>query len=299
MKKFIAIMLLSSFYSFAFGMIKGYDKIWMFQKYYLVLEYNSKDNPITANAYYDYDIYAYSINETEKKNGYTYDKVEIDLWQLDANEFSFEDLAIKKKKPVVMLPQIVLIREKNNCWYAEYDSYAAVANEFYNLEEENISLPIPDENNEILLYDFNDMANVCKANGEHYRIRNISETTTEDNKVRKVFNLTCGLTVVEGIGCINSPEHLIFWQLTDNTSVYATQSLGKSIFEMNCCSYAENESWVYINNLPAEPLFEMNITNTTTQIPTITNGLFDIVGRRLTERPKQGIFIENGRKIVK
>ena len=70
------------------------------------------------------------------------------------------------------------------------------------------------EDGELVLYDF-----TMKV-GDRFRhvdghedivVESIDKITTKDGTERKVFRLTGGLTVIEGIGCVNSPGALLFY----------------------------------------------------------------------------------------
>ena len=153
---------------------------------------------------------------------------------------------------------------------------------------------------DVVLYDFS--LNV----GERYPCRGdvtveeISQMTTRDGISRKLFRLSNGLEILEGLGCLNSRYGVFAYQndpgsdVRDKERVFSRKDNTTSEFGM--LSFLKYGSG-------SEPIFvigdvKLDITPIRTECEKNTL-IHDLQGRRLNGIPQKGIYIQNGKKIVK
>ena len=143
----------------------------------------------------------------------------------------------------------------------------------------------------LLLYDFTlGVGDRYPCKGEVY-VKDTGTLTTRDGISRKTLLLTNGLVIVEGIGCINSPLGLFAYQNTEEGQALDTKgtlaSFGYVNKEGGIDSVYENGDMVLDNILP-HPKGDI-----------LTKAIHDLQGRRLNGIPQKGVYIQNGRKMVK
>ena len=190
----------------------------------------------------------------------------------------------------------VYVREANGIVYADYESYANAA------KEQGYNEPCPykkTDDGEIILYDF-----TLKA-GDKYPtapevdpifVNDIKAITTLDGIERKLFCLSNGLDILEGIGCINSRALLVHYLYSTAPRYYLWSDWDVNSYVLFLCEYKRNNNSIYYNNSP----------NTTTSIERIHKDMnylhrpiyFDLQGRRLTQKPTKGVYIQDGKKVM-
>ena len=118
-----------------------------------------------------------------------------------------------------MLVNPVGVREAAGRIYADYESYTNLTNRLLNFEELKGEIPFKlTEEGEYLLYDFTlqkgDVYPVADGQPQII-VDDVSTIMTLDNKTRKLFTLSNGLKIIEGIGCINSKGRLLHYLFND------------------------------------------------------------------------------------
>ena len=146
-------------------------------------------------------------------------------------------------------------------------------------------VPMSIDSTEVVLYDFS--LNI----GERYPfvtdvvVTDTAIITTLDGRERKLLCLSNGRKLIEGIGCINSSGGVGFYQKVD----------AKYDDQINLTEFYVDGQLVYTPEVlsglpivPASPASKSSNLN-----------LLDLSGRRLAAPPAKGMYIENGRKIMK
>ena len=149
------------------------------------------------------------------------------------------------------------------------------------------------ENGELLIYDFTvkkgDRYPTSPEYGDVY-VSDVESVVTEDGITRKLFLLSNGIRILEGIGCINTG--LLLHYLYDQTSIAHYFQMGGINVELY--TYNDGEKVVY----------KITDFRTTTEVRPRMNkeddfsNIFDLQGRRLSEMPQRGLYIRNGKKFV-
>ena len=243
--------------------------------WYYWMTYNLHDGMVN----HDYFM-AYGVHGTMELNGrnyytmYWFSRAQIDLAG-DAYALEFP----------------IGVREADGKVYADYDSYNDAA------KEQGYNEPCPYEqtgDGEIILYDF-----TLKA-GDKYPtssevapiyVNDIKTITTLDGIERKSFYLSNGLEIIEGIGCINSRALLVHYLYSTAPRYYLWSDWDVNSYELFLCEYKRDNISIY-----------SKVPNTNTSIERIHKLhhpiYFDLQGRRLTQKPAKGVYIQDGKKVV-
>lgn len=176
---------------------------------------------------------------------------------------------------------IVLLREEGGKVYAERDSYTQFITNNNIFEAESPFFSSPE--GEHLLYDFTlNEGDTYPMNG-NVTVSKIMKITSYDNIERRVFFLSNGMEIIEGIGCRNSLGELIGYQ-----SSVATQR-ENGIIRGELISYDDYD--VYID-------FPLGITISSNENEVLQ--IYDLSGRCVSPSSAlKGVYIQNGKKVVK
>lgn len=193
-------------------------------------------------------------------------------------------VAIKKARENVSIDEperaIVLLREEGGKVYAERNSYSQFLADNNIFEVESPFFSSPD--GEHLLYDFTlNEGDKYPMNG-NVTVSKITKITTYDNIERRVFFLSNGMEIIEGIGCRNSLGELIGYQ-----SSVATRRENE-IIRGELMSYDDYNVYYDFPLGMIIPSSENKVLQT-----------YDLSGRRVSpsSAPK-GVYLKGGRKIM-
>ena len=151
---------------------------------------------------------------------------------------------------------------------------------------------------DVVLYDFTlGVGDRYPCKGEVY-VSGVSHMTTRDSVERKVLFLSNGLEIVEGIGCLNSPDGPFAYQ--NSSGCEPLRVVGMELGNQNAATasllsfrkYGEGTDPIYIKGDELAGIRMPIVVNTS------NNSLYDLTGRRLMSPPTRGIFIQNGRKYI-
>ena len=175
---------------------------------------------------------------------------------------------------------IVLLREEGGKIYAERNSYSQFLADNNIFEVESPFFSSPD--GEHLLYDFTLNEGATYPMNGNVTVSKVTKITTYDNIERRVFFLSNGMEIIEGIGCRNSLGELIGYQ-----SSVATKRENE-IIRGELISYDDYDVYIDFPLGVKSPINEKEVLQT-----------YDLSGRRVSpsSAPK-GVYIKGGRKIV-
>lgn len=192
----------------------------------------------------------------------------------------------------------LLVRRENGCVYADYQDYLKYISHGEDFLEGSHANPdyIPyhrTNDGEIILYDYNMKIGdkYCSVDGyEDISVVEKDVVTFEDGAPRRRLKLSNNLILIEGIGCINSNGMLLDYLNPSNE--YANNFTYLS--EAYCL-----DTRIYKNSL--YKVFDMQ-NNRITQLTGKLNmkaPLFDLQGRPVQGSPKHGVYIQNGKKVMR
>lgn len=151
---------------------------------------------------------------------------------------------------------------------------------------------------DVVLYDFTlEVGDRYPCKGEVY-VSEVSHMTTRDGVERKVLFLSNGLEIVEGIGCLNSPDGPFAYQNSSGCESMKVSGLRHENGETPTASllslrkYGEGTDPIYVKGDELTSILQNSI------IKRNNSKLYDLQGRRLTHPTTSGIYIQNGRKYV-
>lgn len=251
-----------------------------------------------------FGMFYYELDESDTiVAGKSYRKMRVDYWPFGANSHNWMDgddactIVYKSSKdgneklPTV---PVLLLREESGKVYVLRRSY----DEFMEWFGNEIYCPtIYHEANfgdDQLLYDFTLNIGDIYPMSCDTRVTGVEEVTTQDGFVRKLFTLSNGMEILEGVGCVDCAGQLIGYQSLDKKQVSKS---GNSV-------YLSYSAYYYPDGIDGEAiLFEWN-PNTVEGMCFGKDGVghaatYDLQGRRVTGTPQRGIYIRNGRKYVK
>ena len=181
--------------------------------------------------------------------------------------------------------------------YLEYMSKA-----FPGIDMEDVFTELAYYPLDVVLYDFSlNVGDRYPCRGE-VTVEGISEMTTRDGISRKLFHLSNGLLLLEGVGCLNSRYGVFGYQNdpgTDEGGMAAQSSQSEEPADgaiLSFLKYGENTDPVYLQGD-----WEMGIVKVTEQKQ--ANGvIYDLQGRKVGTNPsaqlKKGIYIIGGKKAI-
>jgi hypothetical protein len=153
---------------------------------------------------------------------------------------------------------------------------------------------------EYLIYDFT--LNVGDTFGTNGTIVDwVDEVVTDDGVSRKLFVLSSGHEILEGIGCLYSMGELVNY-----LSEPVLQSNIYDGFNYTYLSdFSEGEKLVYTNSKDAADQYVMTVRPISGKSSSADSSLYDLSGRKLPSlqggvggRLHKGVYIQNGKKIV-
>ena len=184
-----------------------------------------------------------------------------------------------------------LLLSLSDKWYAKRNSYMEYVRSI--LPEGSAIFEEPAHwQDEVVLYDFS------LNEGDRYpcvgdvTVSSVSSFTTRDGVCRRMLHLSNGLAILEGVGCLNSRYGPFAYQNdpgVDAPYVDGDSSCG-SVLSFR--KYGSDTAPIYIKGD-----LELGISE-------IANGfkddgkIFDLQGRMMPNKPKKGIYIQDGRKWV-
>ena len=152
---------------------------------------------------------------------------------------------------------------------------------------------------DVVLYDFTlDVGDRYPCRGE-VTVEEISWMTTRDGISRKLFRLSNGLLLLEGVGCLNSRYGVFGYQndpgINGESEVAQAPQSNEPPADNTILSflkYGDNTEPVYILGD-----WEMGVEKVEKSITT-SSDIYDLEGRRLNGTPRKGVYIQNGKKRV-
>ena len=193
----------------------------------------------------------------------------------------------------------LFIRRADGRVYADYNDYLAFISQDWEkwgrsyADTNYIPYHLTDDG-EIILYDYNMEVGDKYRSVEGYDDVSVASkdmVTLEDGKPHRRLTLSNGLILIEGIGCINSNGMLLDY--LNPASKYASRF---TYLDWACYNTVVNV--VYRNTA-----FKVGVTKVNNirepQVSNIHIPTFDLQGRRLNAEPKHGVYIRNGKKVVK
>ena len=188
------------------------------------------------------------------------------------------------------------VREESGKVYAYYKDYENVEKRLRDMGyfKADASPYLLTDDSEVLLYDFNlKEGDIYPTSAEFgtitvYRIEVIK---TDDGVNRKLFTLSNGIMILEGVGCLNTDD-VIFYLYDHHTPLEELD--GYYVL----CSYMKDGKVVYhadefTGGIPNR------LRSTANKASSTSTALFDLQGRRLNAVPARGMYIKDGKKYVK
>ena len=220
----------------------------------------------------------YSISDSIEKDGQKYYKLTHEVLDVAAKPGTGQ----KNKTPVENFS--LIIREENGKIYAD-------AEEFQSLYGDDSCMLYEQIGNEFLIYDFT-LKEGDSFGADDLFVDRIDVVETMDGLKRKLFVLSSGHEVLEGIGCLFSAGELINYLASppvEETSIgWKYAFLG---------SVVKNGDVIYgISSADADML----VTNIKPQqIGLFDSSVYDFSGRRVKNGElHKGVYIQNGKKFV-
>jgi hypothetical protein len=187
------------------------------------------------------------------------------------------------------------VREESGKVYAYQKDYASVEKRLRDVEyfKTDVSPYLLTEDDEVILYDFTlkegDTYPTSPEFGPIF-VNSIEVIRTADGADRKLFTLSNGIKILEGVGCLNTDD-VIFYLYDHHTffedgdgyyTLWSYTKDGNIIYHVDDYTDTLNDLRSIINKTPSNP-----------------SSLFDLQGRRLNAVPARGLYIKDGRKYVK
>ena len=185
---------------------------------------------------------------------------------------------------------VISLREENGRVLVPKEQYISLMQSLYP-EMAEPYLPISDSEDELLLYDFTLHEGDLYPCKNHPWITKVTTIQTTDGISHKVFFLSNGYIIIEGIGCINSLGTLVLYQNHDIEYVADNYRLSAELIEYG---------------LLIEPYIISNVIDNSVDIISIhksqlpNSQWYDLSGRRVSPSSVlKGVFIKGGKKVVK
>ena len=213
--------------------------------------------------------------------------------------YQIELLYIENGEFVYSLFDPVGVREEDGKVYLLYEDYMKIQTWLQSINRLK-DVPIPYlqmSENELLFYDFTlkvgDKYPTSASYGDIY-VEKVETVVSEDMQKRKLFTLTNGLQILEGIGCLNSKNQylgfaLLHYLYPPEAWVYNDQIDNNRLYE-----YKKDDQIVYRGyEVPT------NVNHPFGSHPSSINSWHTLYGRRLTTPPSRpGLYIKDGRKVL-
>ena len=184
-----------------------------------------------------------------------------------------------------------LLLSLSDKWYAKRDSYMEYVRSI--LPEGSVIFEEPARwEDEVVLFDFS------LNEGDRYpcvgdvTVSSVSSLTTRDGVCRRLLHLSNGLIILEGVGCLNSRYGPFAYQ--NDPGVDAPYGDGDS----SACSVLSFRKY----GSGTAPIFvkgdlELGVSEITGGVEN-DGSVYDLQGRKLPNKPDNGIYIQNGQKRV-
>lgn len=194
--------------------------------------------------------------------------------------------------------------------YLEYWRGNRIIGPFGQTDPDHFSYPVTVDG-EVVLYDFNMQVGDKFPEREGQKtvfVESIETITCKDDTERKLFHLSNGCDIIEGIGAVNGAGFL-FDYLNECTRMYVVQylytfrkdlnidqpleeclPLSTVVFSCNFEDAIEHSKDAIEHYLDIRPLFGENVLGGT--------NTYDLYGRHLTSNPQKGLYICGGKKYV-
>lgn len=221
-----------------------------------------------------------------EKNGMTYHL----LFQIDRLDTDNGDVLFVPFEPLG-------VREKDGKVYVLSDDLRKQVARLSQYDMDEVQMPyLQSSESELLLYDF------TLEEGDQYPtssaydaifVEKVENIVTDDAKNRKLFTLTNGLQLMEGIGCLNSRNGDFLYYLYP-PEVWRHNN---DFFYNRLYEYKKNGIVVYKEYDGLTDGISGISVRTETRIME-KDEYYDLQGRRLSGKPAKGVYIENGRKRV-
>lgn len=185
----------------------------------------------------------------------------------------------------------------NRTSYLEYLNFPSPFSSYGNADY--LPYHLTDDGSEYILYDYNMEVGDKYRHVVGYEDISVAEKdimTLDDGQEHRWLTLSNGLVLIEGVGCINSCGLLIDYLNP------ATKYLGNYAFLMGVekVSGGSAQTTVFSSNVKyVDTSGNTGICDKGRIKDTRHEQTYDLHGRRLASPPAKGIYIQNGRKVVR
>ena len=259
----------------------GEDAFWSYKGRVCIEESKS---PVFLSDFWS----SYQLSGYEEINGQMYHSLFRSLAFVDGKRFQ----SPSKENEETDMAYLMGIRENDGRIFVDAEEY----NRVYGSE----NVVYEKLGTEYLIYDFT--LNVGDTFGTNGTIVDwVDEVVTDDGVSRKLFVLSSGHEILEGIGCLYSMGELVNY-----LSEPVLQSNIYDGFNYTYLSdFSEGEKLVYTNSKDAADQYVMTVRPISGKSSSADSSLYDLSGRKLPSlqggvggRLHKGVYIQNGKKIV-
>lgn len=254
------------------------DSLW---EYSSVVRFNEyPDGNYKINSYFNY-----ALGDTEEINGKIYYKL----------YYSSLDLDYRSVEPGLGYRYMVGLREDDGRILVNRDAYISFLQNSQLGDPDYIPYNLTDDG-ELILYDFNmqvgDKYNSV-AGYNDVSVVEITKVETKDGMSRKLFTLSNGLKLIEGIGCINSRGMLINYL---NPPYFREDLPWRNVAFLS--GFGLSGEWVYKQTIDDFANNNVGIEGVKMdEADDASAPLYDLLGRKVTGVPERGIYIRDKKKI--
>ena len=259
----------------------GEEAFWSYKGRVCIEESKS---PVFLSSYWS----SYQLSGYEEINGQMYHSLFRSLAFVDGKRFQ----SSSKENEETDMAYLMGIRENDGRIFVDAEEY----NRVYGSE----NVVYEKLGTEYLIYDFT--LNVGDTFGTNGTIVDwVDEVVTDDGVSRKLFVLSSGHEILEGIGCLYSMGELVNY-----LSEPVLQSNIYDGFNYTYLSdFSEGEKLVYTNSKDAADQYVMTVRPISGKSSSADSSLYDLSGRKLPSlqggvggRLHKGVYIQNGKKIM-
>lgn len=253
----------------------GEDAFWSYKGRVCIEESKS---PVFLSDFWS----SYQLSGYEEMNSHTYHCLFHSLAFVDGKRFQ----SPSKEKEETDMAYLMGIRENDGRVFVDAEEY----NRVYGSEK----VVYEKLGTEYIIYDFT--LNVGDTFGTNGTIVDwVDEVVTDDGVSRKLFLLSSGHEILEGIGCLYSMGELVNY-----LSEPVLQSNIYDGFNYTYLSdFSEGEKLVYTNSKDAADQYVMDVRPFTGNSSATDSSLYDLLGRRVKNRElHKGVYIQGGKKFV-
>ena len=259
----------------------GEDAFWSYKGRVCIEESKS---PVFLSDFWS----SYQLSGYEEINGQMYHSLFRSLAFVDGKRFQ----SPSKENEETDMAYLMGIRENDGRVFVDAEEY----NRVYGSE----NVVYEKLGTEYLIYDFT--LNVGDTFGTNGTIVDwVDEVATDDGVSRKLFLLSSGHEILEGIGCLYSMGELVNY-----LSEPVLQSNIYDGFNYTYLSdFSEGEKLVYTNSKDAADQYVMTVRPISGKSSSADSSLYDLSGRKLPSlqggvggRLHKGVYIQGGKKFV-